>query len=1400
MEPAHAQAHSTSNSALSISALAALLLLLLLTLTASDAEADDPYGSGWISEVDVVPGLNLMEWDPQIAPGPNGRLWISMIFEYKVMDDSSGMPVPVSKSGLRVLSSTDGGRSWFEEFAVYNYTESYRHSTIDVASDGTVLVIADRASGLDAFVYADGVMTEMEIATGSNPVYPCLTIDSSDKAYCAFSGFGWSVNQDLYLIIAEFPYTDWSVPKLLVGAYDQYQNVRPSVSCDDAGRLFIAYERSSDGNAGDIYVLSSQEIEPPWTPTPGVALSTDAKDDLQPTTCIFQSDVLMVAWTQEFGQDDFDVRCAISWDHGASFTTYPGFVTNGNERNARLDDHAWAGVGMVNMVLEIDGQPYYVSTNPNSIPHSWSAPKMVSDAGLAPVESGRLAITSYHVEFPHHSGGGWNEYCAVAFLESARNTFYATQHYIIAGAGVSPNATDVNQEVRFSAYSWFGHGTVSYYWSFADGTHANVASPVHVYSAPGTYQVWVTATDSLGYIDYWDAYPVVVNSLPTVTGAVVPLQTDTGLQVSITCSVSGGTAPFSFDWDLGDGGGSTQQNPKHAYAAPGDYQVSVTVTDQAGQHASWTSQSIHVNPWPWLICDQTTKDINIYQEVTFSAQAGNGTAPYSFLWQFGDGETSQLQNVSHIFSKVGLFLPKCTLTDGAGYVLVRELDRIMVHESATLTVLGTPTQGIAPLSVNYACYPEGGIPPYTFEWYFGDGNFSDQQNPEHTYVEPGEYRAIMVLMDSTQATTTTVEGPPILVLAELMAQGNASKVLVDTGQDITFNCGVSGGLAPYSIEWSFGDGETANGATVVHGYSNNGTYQVMATVNDSASRSNVLTLTLPPIQVNGLPLMLCGPDRTEVDVGLNVSFSCTPLHGTPPYSFAWDFGDGNTSSLQEPVHSWEAPGDYTVTFLLGDSVGAEANLTLPPITVNPWPTAWLEDVPETGVAPFLANMNCSVQGGTPPFRYYWDFGDLSGWGEASMSRVFTDPGNYTIMVWVQDECDATVSAGPFNITVMEGLRITDSIVYPTSIDLGQSIAYNCSIEGGLPPYSIHWDLGDGEYSNSSWGSHVFAEVGVYNVSLEVQDASGSKVGPLIAQVTVSPRMSIGVDQSSSGGEVPFAVQFHCNVTGGTAPNSFVWDFGDGFVNSSEDPVHVYRTPGSFSPSLVATDATGASASWSGEEVVSVLPAGLIVDCDVSPLVGYVPLTVRFNASVQGADPSYEFRWDFGDGGQYQAAGGSHIYSAIGNHTVTFELIDPAGPSTVLIWSGGPVRVRATPLTLNATASVTQGPAPLSVLFNCTASGNIAPYAYHWDFGDWNSSEERETLHDYLVPGTYEVRLTVTGTMQGGGNATWSTTIVVSPAMGSGEGTDWVMLIAALVAATLACGAAALWWLRRRPKK
>lgn len=309
--------------------------------------------------------------------------------------------------------------------------------------------------------------------------------------------------------------------------------------------------------------------------------------------------------------------------------------------------------------------------------------------------------------------------------------------------------------------------------------------------------------------------------------------------------------------------------------------------------------------------------------VSFTGSASGGAPPYTWDWDFGDGSAHKSsQNVAHTYASAGVFHPVLTVRDSAAHTAT---DTHLVIDSTqmTATATATPASGNAPLNVAFKAAVAGGQPPYTYAWDFGDGAVSTAQNPSHTYASAGTYRPLLTVRDAAQATaedgslSIRVSPPGVLT-----ADARADRTTGPLPLTVAFTGTVSGGIPPYTYAWSFGDGGQAATQNASHTYPTEGAYPVAFTVRDSASAAATddhLTIYVGSdfqASATGQPLSGAAP--------LTVQFGAAASGGSPPYAYAWDFGDGSTSTLQNPSHTYGADGEYGVLLTAQDSIGRTA--------------------------------------------------------------------------------------------------------------------------------------------------------------------------------------------------------------------------------------------------------------------------------------------------------------------------------------------------------------------------------------------------------------------------------------------------------------------------------------------
>jgi len=292
--------------------------------------------------------------------------------------------------------------------------------------------------------------------------------------------------------------------------------------------------------------------------------------------------------------------------------------------------------------------------------------------------------------------------------------------------------------VTFTDQSSPNGGTITNWdWDFGDGNTSTIQNPAHTYDDPGLYTVSLTVTEASGgtdtetKVDYItvDYAPPTCDFTADVTSGVAPLTvnfTDLSLDSVDT-----------WDWDFGDGGTSTEQNPSYDYATPGTYTVTLNVSGPGGSDSHTKTDYIVVHfapPVALFVGFPTTGAPPL--SVNFDDQSTGEIDTWS--WDFGDGGTSTIQNPVHQYTSAGNYTVSLTVTGPGGDSTETKINYISVSDlPPTADFSGNPTSGFFPLLVNFTDLTTGAVNEW--KWYFGDGDVSSMQHPEHTYIASGNY-------------------------------------------------------------------------------------------------------------------------------------------------------------------------------------------------------------------------------------------------------------------------------------------------------------------------------------------------------------------------------------------------------------------------------------------------------------------------------------------------------------------------------------------------------------------------------------------------------------------------------------------------------------------------------------
>ena len=409
-------------------------------------------------------------------------------------------------------------------------------------------------------------------------------------------------------------------------------------------------------------------------------------------------------------------------------------------------------------------------------------------------------------------------------------------------------------------------------------------------------------------------------------------------------------SPTSWMWSFGDGSTSTTESPSHTYSGAGTYTVTLTATNSAGSNTDTQSGYITVSksgsaPVAAFVANVTSGTVPL--SVQFVDSSTN--SPTSWVWSFGDGGSSTSQNPSHTYTSAGTYTVTLTATNAAGSDTISESDSITVARVATVPVasfVAAEISGTAPLPVQFVDSSTNS--PTSWVWSFGDGGSSTSQNPSHTYTSAGTYTVTLTATNAAGSNTVTETGYISVDLSIPVASFTAN--VTEGPEPLTVNFTDTSTNSPTSWIWEFGDGYTSSDQNVTHSYTSTGTYTVELTAYNSAG-SNVTAASdyITVVKDANTPDASFTADVTGGTVPLTVQF--TDTSDNSPTAWLWSFGDGDSSTLQNPSHTYSASGTYTVKLTAANTGGSNTATRSGYITVTEATTTPLQAVNTAATTP-----------------------------------------------------------------------------------------------------------------------------------------------------------------------------------------------------------------------------------------------------------------------------------------------------------------------------------------------------------------------------------------------------------------------------------------------------------------
>ncbi|MCB9230712.1 MAG: PKD domain-containing protein [Bacteroidia bacterium] len=883
----------------------------------------------------------------------------------------------------------------------------------------------------------------------------------------------------------------------------------------------------------------------------------------------------------------------------------------------------------------------------------------------------------------------------------------------------TPLTACVNEPIQFTDLST---NATTWFWQFGDGGTSNAQNPAYAYQDTGCFTVTLTVSNN-GCIDDTTIVNYICISPPL---ALFNLNPAVGCAVPHTVFFTDQSIlPDTWFWDFGDGNTSTAQNPIHTYNTTGSFTVTLTVTDTVTG-----------------CMDDQTAQVNIsIPDAAFTASPVFGCGPLTvnftdsstglaltYLWNFGDGNTSTAQNPSHTYNNPGLYTVTLTVTDANGCTDAFTASNFVQVIGPDVNFGADTLGGCRPLLVNFTDSTIFGAPVVSWAWDFGDGGTSNQQNPSHNYTATGNFTVSLTVTDLDGCVHTFTRTNYILV-TEPVALFSLSDTLACAGVTINFtNLSTGVGL---SYLWDFGDGNTSTATNPNHTYNLNGSYTISLTVTDVNGCDSTLTdsagLIVTPIVAD------FGANPTNASCPpLLVSFTDSSWFDIVTWN--WTFGDGATSTLQNPGHVYATAGSFDVSLIVTNDQGCTDTLFVPGLVNIQGPNGNFVFAPDSGCTPLTVDFHATA---TNTATYTWDFGDGTvGITTAdSVLHTYTQTGNFHPIVILDDGLGCTFTVVSPDSIVVDTIPLVDFAVN-TNLICGLDTVYFSDLTISTRPItSWFWDFGDGNTSTLQNPSHYYGAPGNYTVTLTVVNSLGcidSITKPAEVNMVVPPVANFGVPATI--GCAPFSVQFSDSSTGSSPISAWDWDFGDGNTSILQNPLHNYPNPGTYLVTLIATDSFGCTDTTSLSLVAAPGPTANFVADDTA---GCPPHPVVFTAdSGMGI---IQWIWDFGNGQNGTGNPVSTIYGSPGVYTISLIVEDTLGCRDTLVQ---PNKVIIAPPVADFNPNTTSGCPPLAVTFTDASTSTYPIVSWDWDFGDGNTGTGNPTNHTYQNPGIYTVTLIV----------------------------------------------------------
>lgn len=879
-------------------------------------------------------------------------------------------------------------------------------------------------------------------------------------------------------------------------------------------------------------------------------------------------------------------------------------------------------------------------------------------------------------------------------------------------SGCAPIIVQFKDETTGSPTEWR--------WDLGNGVTSFLQNPSTTYFNPGTYNIKLVVRSANGVDSVVKRRFVTVHPNPQIdfiasdSAGCFPLP----VRFSDRSTTASG-AITSWSWDFGDGSISNLPSPSHTYTSPGNYDVTLKVSNSFG--CSRTASKVqYIKVSYGVQADFTHQTSNLCQvplTVEFK-NTSSGPGLLRYIWNFGDGATSNEPNPVHTYTTPGYHTVSLVAISSQG---CRD-----TLKKANLVSVGTIRSGFSvPDTIcegrSFVFSNTTTPTPLRSIWFFGDGTSSTEKAPRKSYSTPGAY-TIKLVNDFGGCADSTSRA--ITVSSKTVPEFTANKTAsCKTPFTVSFTNTTKGNN---TYKWDFGDGATSSDVQPVHTYTAAGYYNVTLIAfnekgcSDTLIKKEYLKIEKPVVTLNNLPQSGCTP--------LTITPTASIKAHEPVTGYLWDFGDGTQSSVIAPSHTYAKPGTYNVTLTVTTQSGCAETVTVPnAVRVGDKPEADFTLSRSSVCASDAVQFTDRSIGNID--QWLWGFDDSLSSIEQNPSHVFGRLGkrSVTLVVW-SNTCSDTIVKSDI-VDVLPPLALYN-------VKRGCSDKYKVEFENkSVGAKSWQWDFGDGTISTEEHATHKYAMAGIYKLVLKVTNGACSNINWSMVNI-VDEKAAFKVNITQCRG---VAATFTTPTINPANIVKWHWNFGDGTTSAAPSTVsHIYKKAGLYTATLTITDILGCSETQQQQITVYGPTADFISD-KKGVCLGASSIAFTNRSATDGVNPLVKSIWNFGDGAIDSTATttASHLYTKAGEYTVSLQVVDAYGCSNKITRSNSviiaqPKAAFSSPDTLSC----------INAAIRFVNQSSAYDPQYQWTFGDGSGATGASPTHQYRSIGQYSVGLVV----------------------------------------------------------